>query len=80
MSAQYIMMKNQDKKLLLKSIRKHAPKFKSDLRHKNKFKKIAYKRLKTELYRYLEEKQRTKSIKNALKNEIYRYFQRKRTN
>ena len=44
-------MKNQPRKRLLKSIRKHAQEFIENLCHKKKFKKIAYKRVSPEIYR-----------------------------
>ena len=58
-------MKNQVEKRFIKSITKHAKKFIKDLRHKSKFKKVAYKHLRRELYRYLHKKQQNK-INNGL--------------
>ena len=47
-------MKNQVRKQFLKSIRGHAGDFIKDLHVKNKFKSVAYKRLKGEIIRYLQ--------------------------
>ena len=50
-------MKNQVEKRFIKSITRHAKTFIKDLRHKSKFKKVAY--------RYLHKKQQNK-INNGL--------------
>ena len=47
-------MKNEVRKQFLKDIRKHARDFIKNLRAKNKFKRVAYKRLKGEIIRYLQ--------------------------
>ena len=49
-------MKNQVRKHCLKSIRGDARDFIKDLRAKNKFKKVAYRRLEGEIIRYLQKK------------------------
>ena len=59
-------MKNQVRKQFLKDIREHARDFIKNLRAKNKFKRVAYKRLKGEIIRYLQKKQQDK-INNELK-------------
>ena len=59
-------MKNQFRKQFLKSIRGHARDFIKDLHAKNKFKSVAYRRLKGEIKRYLQKKQQDK-INNKLK-------------
>ena len=50
-----------------KELRSYARDFKSDLSQKNKYKKIAYKRLSSELYRYLQKKEHHK-INKELKS------------
>ena len=50
-----------------KELRSYARDFKGDLSHKNKYKKIAYKRLSCELYRYLQKKEHDK-INKELKS------------
>ena len=50
-----------------KELRRYARDSKSDLSHKNKYKKIAYKRLSSELYRYLQKKEHHK-INKELKS------------
>ena len=52
----YTNMKNEVRKQFLKDIRKHARDFIKNLRAKNRFKKVAYKRLKGEIIRYLQKK------------------------
>ena len=47
-----------------KELRMYARDSKSDLSHKNKYKKIAYKRLSSELYRYLQKKNMIRLIKS----------------
>ena len=59
-------MKNQVRKQFLKDIREHARDFIKKLHAKNKFKRVAYKRLKGEIIRYLQKKQQDK-IDNELK-------------
>ena len=59
-------MKNQVRKQFLKDIREHARDFIKNLRLKNKFKRVAYKRWKGEIIRYLQKKQQDK-INNELK-------------
>ena len=49
-------MKNQVRKHFLKSIRGDARDFIKDLSAKNKFKKVAYRRLEGEIIRYLQKK------------------------
>ena len=62
-------MKNQVRKQFLKDIREHARDFIKNLRAKNKFKRVAYKRLKDEIIRYLQKKQQYK-IDNAVIDKI----------
>ena len=59
-------MKNQVRKQFLKDIREHARDVIKNLRAKNKFKRVAYKRLKGEIIRYLQKNQQDK-INNELK-------------
>ena len=59
-------MKNQSRKRFLKSITKHGQLFIRLLHYKNKFKKIANKRLNPEIYRYLQKKAQN-NINNELK-------------
>ena len=59
-------MKNQSRKRLLKSIRKHAREFIKVLRAKNKIRKVLNKRLNPETYRYLQNKKENK-INNELR-------------
>ena len=59
-------MKNEVRKQFLKDIRKHARDFIKNLRAKNRFKKVAYKRLKGEIIRYLQKKKQG-NINNELK-------------
>ena len=47
-------MKNEVRKQFLKDIREHARDFIKNLRAKNKFKRVPYKRLKGEIIRYLQ--------------------------
>ena len=59
-------MKNQVRKQFLKDIREHARDFIKNLRAKNKFKRVAYRRLKGKIIRYLQKNQQDK-IDNELK-------------
>ena len=47
-------------KSFTKELGSYARDFKGDLSHKNKYKEIAYKRLSSELYRYLHEQEHDK--------------------
>ena len=60
-------MKNQVGKQFLKDIREHARDFIKNLSAKNKFKRVAYKRLKGEIIRYLQKKQQDKIDNEKLK-------------